>query len=832
MVGDVLRDFKYAIRSFARRPLFTAVIVLTLALGIGSNVAMFSVANAVLLRALPYDHPEELALVWTRLQATNVERSLVSGPDFADYQKLTTRFEGFAGAAAVPGTLTGSGQAERITNGYTTWNLFELLGVRPHIGRTFRKEDAITIDPKQFANPNPDLPPGTVMLSYGLWQRRFGGDPGVVGRTIQLDGWGSVVVGVLPPTFRIYLPADAAMPTNIDAWGVMPANITEFEREAALLTVVTRLRDGVTLEQAQEEMDAVATRLREVHPFHKTQNLHIRVNGMHRDVVNHARPALLALMGAVGFVLLIACANIANLLLVRATERGREIAVRAAVGSGRGRIITQMLIESAVLSSAGAVFGVLLAWQGIRLITSMSPGTLPRVEGAAIDLAALLYTAAAACVAAIVFGLAPALRAVRGNLADALRDRGSDTGGVRGNKLRSALVVLEVALSLVLLIGAGLMVRSFAEIQRVDPGFDARNVVTFNAPLQFLKYLTSAKRANFANELADRLRAIPGVGQVGGVTPLPLAGGEQYSVGSYGRAGGSDDVYRANKADFKAVLPGYFEAMRIRLLAGRTFERQDNREEALDVAIIDRKLAKRVFGEENPLGADLLVDHFNEKTFSLERLPVRIVGVVDNVRSTSLAAEGRETIYVPYIFSSFLPLTYVVRTAGNPAGLIARIRAEAAAMDPDVPIAELSTLESYVSNAMSQTRFLLALIGAFAALALGLAALGLYGVISYSAKQRTREIGVRVAFGASQRDVMRLILGQGLLVAVAGIVLGLAGAAALTRVVRSFLVGVSATDPITFAGVPALLLAVAIVASFFPARRASRVDPNVALQDR
>jgi putative ABC transport system permease protein len=831
MVADVIRDFKYAIRSFARRPLFTAVIVLTLALGIGSNVAMFSVANAVLLRALPYDHPEKLALVWTRLQATNVERSLVSGPDFGDYQTQTTRFEGFAGAVAVAGTLTGAGQAERIVNGYTTWNLFELLGVRPLLGRTFRKEDAITIDPKQFANPNPDLPPGTVMLSYGLWQRRFGGDPKVIGRTIQMDGWGSVVVGVLPPTFRIYLPADAAMPTNVDAWNVLPNNITEFAREAPMLTVVARLRDGVTLEQAQHEMDAVATRLREVHQFHKTQDLRIRVNGMHRDVVNHARPALLALLGAVGFVLLIACANIANLLLVRATERGREIAVRAAVGSGRGRIIRQMLVESAVLSCAGAVLGVLLAWQGIRVITALSPGNLPRIEGASIDLAALLYTAGAASVAAILFGLAPALRAVGGNLVDALRDRGSDMGGVRGNKLRSALIVLEVALSLVLLVGAGLMARSFSKIQKVDPGFEARNVVTFNAPVKMLKYITSASRANFANELADRLRAIPGVERVGAVTPLPLAGGEQYAVGSYGRVGGSDDVYRANKADYKATLPGYFEAMGIKLLSGRTFERLDNREEALDVAIIDRKLATRVFGKEDPLGADLLVDHFNEKTFSFDRLPVRIVGVVDNVRSASLAAESRETIYLPYVFNSFLPLTYVVRTAADPASLIARIRAEAAAMDPEVPIAELSTLTSYVSNAMSQTRFLLALIGAFAVLALGLASLGLYGVVSYSAKQRTREIGVRVALGAAERDIVGLILGQGLAVSLAGIALGLAGAVALSRVVSAFLVGVSATDPITFAGVPAVLLAVAIVASFIPARRASHVDPNVALRD-
>ena len=525
-------------------------------------------------------------------------------------------------------------------------------------------------------------------------------------------------------------------------------------------------------------------------------------------------------------MLLIACANIANLLLVRATEREREIAVRAAVGSGRGRIIAQMLVESAVLSWAGAVLGVLLAWQGIRLITALSPGNLPRVERAAIDLGALLYTAGAACVAAIVFGLAPALRAVAGNLADALRDRGSDTGGLRGNKLRSALVVLEVALSLVLLVGAGWMVRSFAQIQRVDPVRRAER-----------RYIQRPCSSSSTSRGSGRTSPTswpigpghPGVERVGGVTRCRSRAA---SSTPSGRTAASRLGRRlsANKADYKRccrILRSHEDQATV----GPHFERSDKPEEALDVAIIDRKLAEKVFGEEDPLGSDLLVDHFNEKTFSLERLPVRIVGVVDNVRSASLAAEGRETVYVPYVFNSFLPLTYVVRTAADPASLIARIRAEAAAMDPDVPIAELSTLASYVSNAMSQTRFLLALIGAFAALALGLASLGLYGVISYSAKQRTREIGVRVAFGATERDVVRLILGQGLVVTLAGIGLGLAGAAALTRVASSFLVGVSATDPLTFVGVPALLLAVAIVASFVPARRASRVDPNVALRD-
>ncbi|HZM27172.1 MAG TPA: ABC transporter permease, partial [Gemmatimonadales bacterium] len=635
MIRDVLRDLKYALRSFARRPLFTGVILLTLALGIGSNVAIFSVANAVLFRALPFRNPGELAFVWTRLPKTNVSRALVSGPDFKDYQTETTRFTGFAGAVALPGNITGEGPPERITNAYVTWNMLEILGVRPILGRTHRAEDAFPMDPKQFGNPDAKLPPNKVVLSYGLWQRRFGGDSAVIGKTILLDGWGSLVIGVLPRDFRIYLPPDAGMPSNIDAWGILPSNIGDFERQAAWLTVVTRLKEGVTLEQGQEDMDRLAARLREVHQFHKTQDLQIVVAGMHRDVVEHVRPALVALLGAVGFVLLIACANIANLLLVRASERNREIAVRAALGSGRGRIVAQMLTESLVLAAAGTVLGLVLAWQGIRVIKALSPANLPRIESVSLDGPAFAFAAAVAVVAAILFGLAPALRAVRGNLADGLRDRGTDTGGARGNKLRTVLVVSEVTLSLVLLIGAGLMVRSFAAIQKVNPGFEAKNVVTFNVPIPFLKYLTSQLRATFINQLGDRLATIPGVESVGGVTPLPLAGGEQYSVGSYGKIGDSDDAYRTNKADFKAVLPGYFETMKIALVSGRTFVRSDNEAQALDVAMVDAKFAARVFGKENPLGAQILVDHFNEQTFSMERLPVTIVGVVANVRSAS-----------------------------------------------------------------------------------------------------------------------------------------------------------------------------------------------------
>ncbi len=828
---ETLGDLRQAVRSFARRPLFTSVLLLTLALGIGSNVAIFSVANTVLFRPLPYESPEELGLVWTRLPATNVARTLVSGPDFADYRTGTSLFDGFAGAMALRGTLTGDGAPEEVMTGWTTENLFRILGVKPALGRDFNPDDAFPIDPELFGDPNANLPPGAVMLGHAFWERRFGSDPTILGRTILLDGWGAVVVGVLPRDFRIHLPADAGMPTNVEAWRVLPENFSDFARDSPWLTVVTRLKDGVALEQAQLELDAVAARLRDAHQFHANQNMQIVLNGMHRDVVSHARPALLALLGSVGFVLLIACGNVANLLLVRGSEREREIAVRAAIGGGRGRIVRQMLTESAVLAAGGAVLGVVLAWWGVRAITALSPGNLPRIDEVGIDGPVLAFTAGLTAFSALVFGLAPALRAVAGNLADFLRDRGSHSGGVRGNRLRTALVVTEVALSLVLLIGAGLMLRSFAELRRVDPGFEPENVVTFSAPLQFMKYATPSARSNFMNELGVRLSGLPGVERVGGVTPLPLAGGEQYSVGSYGRVGAAEEAYLANKADFKAVLPGYFEALGIEVLSGRSLELADNDPNALEVAVVDEKLAERLFEGDDPLDKEILLDHFNEETFSMERRPRRIVGVVENVRSTSLAAEARETVYLPYVLFPWLPLTYVVRTRSDPAGLVPLIRREVESIDPDVPVSSVGTMESHVSRAMAPTRFFLALVGTFAAVALVLASLGLYGVISYSVRQRTREIGVRVAFGARDVDVLRLVLGQGLGLALGGVAIGLAVALALTRVVESLLVGVSSTDPLTFAGIPTFLVVVAAVAVYVPARRAMRVDPVEALRD-
>ncbi len=829
-MGLFIDDLRYAVRSCAKRPGFTAVILLTLGLGIGSSVAIFSVANAVLFRPLPYEDPEELVLVWNRLPATNVSRSLVSGPDFLDYRNETTLFEGFAGAFALQGTITGDGPAEEIMAAWTSENIFEILGVAPMLGRDFTLEDAAPIDFDDFTNPNATLAPGAVILTYGFWQRRFGSDPSVVGRTIQLDGLGSVVVGILPEDFHIYLPADAGMPTNIDAWRVIPSNFAENARDAAWLTVVTRLKDGVPIERAQEEMDALAQRLREQYQHHANTNMQIVLNGMHQDVVNHARPVLLSLLAVVGFVLLIACSNVANLLLVRAASRGREIAVRAALGGGKGQIIRQMLTESGVLATGGALLGLLLAWWGVRLLAALGPDNLPRLEEVAIDGPVLLFTLVAAVASALIFGVVPALKAASPNLANALKERGSDSGGVRGNKVRTVLVVSEVALSLVLLIGAGLMVRSFAELRNVDPGFDPENVLTFSTPLSFFTYSDRDQRADFMNQLSDRIAALPGVQAVGGVTPLPLGGGDQYSVSSYGLETATEEEWLSNKADYKAVLPGYFEAMGIRLIAGRTIERADNEAEALNVAVIDRKLADKVWPGGDPLGKELVAERFSTEEFGLVREPMRIVGVVENVRGESLAFEGRETLYVPFRFSPWLSATMTVRaTAGTLAGLLPLARREVAALDPEIPVSAVRFMDSYVDDAMAQTRFLLTLIGIFSGMALLLASLGLYGVISYSVRQRTREIGVRITFGAHDSDIIRLILKQGLTLGAMGVLVGLVVAFFGTRIATSLLVGVSTTDPITFLGVPIVLLIVTAIASYIPARRAIRIDPVEAL---
>jgi predicted permease len=828
------QDLRYALRGFVQRPGYSAVLVLTLGLGIGSTVAIFSVTNAVLFRPLPFADPERLVLVWNRLANTNVDRGLVSGPDFVDYQQQTTTFEGFAGAVANNGTLTGEGRAEQALVGWTTVNFFDVLGVSPLRGRDFAPEDAPPIDPQSLADPNAQLPPGALILSYGMWQRRFGRDPNVLGLSLQVDGQECIIVGVLPRDFRIYLPPDAGMPTDIDLWRAAPVNMITFaDRATPLFTVVGRLKTGVTVAQAQAEMDRLATTLREQYQPHARSGMHITVNSMHADIVAHVRPLLIAVLAASGFVLLIACANVANLLLVRAASREREIAVRAALGGGRGRIIRQMLTESGVYATAGGVLGLLLAWWGNRALVALHPENLPRLENIGIDGTVLAFTAGATVLAALLFGMAPALKSASPNLANALKDRSSESGGRRGNKIRTALVVAEVALSLVLLVGAGLMLRSFAKLRQVEPGFDPKDVLTFSAPLPLFKYLDPNGRADFHERLQQRIEGLPGVERVGGVVPLPLGGGDQYLVYSYGRSDATQDQWAQTKADYKAVQPGYFEAMGARVVAGRSLSPADNRADARSVVVIDERLAQRVWPGGDPIGKQLDVTKFAVDTSGVrpERVAAEVVGVVRNIRAQSLTEEGREAVYFPFRWFPWAPLSFTVRTTGNALALAPLIRPEVEVLDPDVPMADIRLMSDYIAEAMAPTRFTLTLIGTFAAMALVLASIGLYGVISYSVRQRTREIGVRIAFGAGEKDIVRLVVGRGMTLGLAGVGAGVVVALASTRTVSGLLYGVSAIDPVTFLGIPFVLVAVTGIASYVPARRAMRVDPVEALRD-
>jgi putative ABC transport system permease protein len=828
------QDLRYAFRGFVQRPAYTAVLVLTLALGIGSNVAIFSVANAVLFRPLPFLNPEELVLIWNRQDNTNVKRALISGPDLIDYKQQTTMFDEFAAALANNGTLTGEGRAERILVGYITVNFLHVLGVSPMIGRQFEAADAPPIDPRSFGDPNAKTPPGALILSYGLWQRRFGRDPNVVGKSLQVDGQECIVVGVMPDGFRIYLPPDAGMPTDIEAWRAVPEQMLSFtDRNVPFFTVVSRLKPNVTLAQAQAEMDRLATTLREQYQVHARSGMHITVNSMHEDIVAHVRPLLLAVAAAAAFVLLIACANVANLLLVRAASREREIAVRAALGGGRGRIIRQMLTESSVFSVVGGAIGVLLAWWGTRVLVAMRPENLPRLENIGIDWTVLGFAAATTVLAAALFGLTPALKAASPNLANALRERSNQASNTGGNKIRTALVIAEVALSLVLLVGAGLMLRSYAKLQDVDPGFRSEQLLTFSVPLPLFKYVDPNQRADFFERLKQQIEGMPGVQQVGGVTPLPLGGGEQYLVYSYGTSDASDEQWSQTKADYKAVLPGYLEAMDARLVAGRFFTMADHRADSRRVVMIDEKLATRAFPGGDAVGRQLDVSVFAFDTTGMRtvRVSAEVVGVVGNIRAESLTEDGREAVYFPFRWLPYVPLTMTIRVAGDPLVLVQPIRQAIEAMDPDAPMADVKPMGQYVEEAIAPTRFTLTLISVFATLALVLASIGLYGVISYSVRQRTREIGVRMAFGANESIILRLVLGRALILGLLGVGAGIVASLVSTRTVSSLLYGVSAIDPVTFLAIPFVLIAVTLVASYVPARRAMRVDPVVALRD-
>jgi putative ABC transport system permease protein len=849
----VLKDFGYAARTLRRHPAFTAVAVITLALGIGACTAIFSVVNAVLLRPLPYAGASRLVLVWGELRARSVSNWMFAPPDYADLKKQATVFEDIAAVVAsgrAPVSDDG-GEPEMVRVAAGTSNLFRLLGARIAYGRDFVDDDATPQPPAVDAQANaqaqapnaraaqtpaqaqaaqPPAPklPLIAILSDGFWKRRYGGDTGIIGKTIDVGDRRAQIVGVLEPGFEILFPPRSNVFPTPDVWSAARIDYANANRNNVSHRVIARLKPGVTLEQAEANVEGIATDLRAHFPIKQTAGLHFHVVPMHGDLVKDVRPALLTLMGAVLLVLLIACANVANLLVVRASGRGQELAIRAAIGGSRWRLVRQLLVESLLIAGAGTALGLLLARAGIRALLALSPENLPRIDGVGIDPSVLAFSAIAGLITAVACGIVPALRASRPDLMDVLRQCGRSPGLRGGRLLRNGVVVTEVALSFVLLVGSGLMVRSFSALQRVDPGFDANGVLTFLMPARGQK---PEERDLFLREVRERLRALPGVQAVSAATPLPLDGSS--ANGRWGPEAAAANPSLYLQADAKIVLPGYFETLRTRLIAGRTFTEADNASAAKLMIIDDRLAAKAFPNQENPsqyaVGRRLL-----SRISTPDAELFEIVGVVAHQRHASLAADGPEGMfftdgYVGHGAAS----RWIVRAAGggDPSRLTSAVRAAMLAIDPKATLAEVRPMSALVDRAQAPLRFAMLLMSLFGGVAALLAAIGLYGVLSTVVRQRTAELGMRMVFGAERGRIFTLVIGEGLRLSAAGIAIGFIAALGFTQVMRSLLVGVTPADPLTFAAMAALFFIVAALACWLPAQRAAALDPIVALRN-
>jgi len=798
------QDLRYGARMLLKQPGFTLIAVVTLALGIGATTAIFSVVNAVLLQSLPYRDAKQLVAV--SLNDNDGEFGNTGFATFVDWQARAKSFEQLALIRSWGGVLTGQGEPERMNGLRVTPEYFKLLGVAPALGRDFRREEN-----------RPDAR-FVVAISHALWQRRFNGDPHVVGKPIVLSGQTYTVIGVMPRGFEDLLAANFYQ--RAEVWGPLGYDVTQSSacRTCQHLKAFGRLKDGVTSEQARTEMNAIAAALKQEHPTEYPVASAV-VFGLQDEFVKGIRPALYLLLIAVSLLLLIACANVANLLLARATDRAREMAVRAALGAGRFRIIRQLLVESLLLAGLGAALGLVLAVWGVEALMALKPATLLKLQTAAIEARVLTFAAAVSLLTGVLFGLAPAWQASKSDLQLALK--GSDRRLSAGGRLRSLLVVSEIALALALLIGAGLLLKSFVRLLNVKPGFEPGKLITMMVPASGAKYDQEEAVRQFYREVLERVSKLPGVEAAGVVSNLPL-------FGNYDSSGFHiEEKPLPNPADAPdvqryGVSPDYLRAMRINLLRGRGFTEQDGVNAPL-VALISQTAAQRFWPNEDPLGKRVRIGGIKD--------PLRtIVGVVPDVLHNGLEDGPDTQAYVPHAqwTDSFMQLT--VRTAAEPAGVIAAIRREIKAVDKDIPLYQIATMEQLVETTTAQRRFTLLLAGVFAALSLLLAGLGIYSVIARSVAQRTREIGIRMALGAQTGDVLRLIVGQGLKLALLGVGIGLAGATAITRLMKTLLFGVSPTDPLTFGGVALLLVGVALLACWIPARRAAKVDPMIALK--
>ena len=805
----LLSDIRYSLRILLKRPGFTLVAVITLALGIGANTAIFSVVNAVLLRPLPFKNPDRLMTLWENNLKQGQDHGAVGGANFTDWRNRNQVFESLAAYFNWNYNLTGGDEPQRLRAVLVSGEFFQTLGVEAMAGRVLNPED------------DQDGKDDVVVLSHTLWQNGFGASSAIIGQTIRLNGRGHTVVGVMPRGFTF--PDE-----KTDIWRPMAMSAQQVQnRQGKWLSAIGRLKTGVSIEQASADMGAIALQLEQQYPD-ANAGYGVRLVPLHEEIVGKVNTILLILFGAVGFVLLIACANIANLLLARASSRQKEIAVRAALGASRRRLINQFLTEGLLLAMMGGVLGLLLALWGSDALIALSPANIPRLKEAGVDGRVLGFTLLLSLLTTLIFGLAPALQASKPNLNEALKEEGRGASSGSGGRLRSLLVIGEVAVSVVLLVGAGLMIKSFVQLQGVNAGFDAHNLLTMEITLPASRYGQNQQQIGFFQQALERIKSLPGVKAVGAVQDLPFKFNEMsfpIRIDSTLEGQLVQSASEQPKAVYRAVTDDYFRALEIPLLEGRTFTSQDDLNTS-PVVIINQSMANRFWPDEDPLGKRIRFGEASDPAYT-------IVGVVGDIKHMGLNADEGAVMYQPHAQKRFPWLrwmTLVVRTDEDARGLAAAVRSRIQEVDKDQPVYGVATMEQLLAESIATPRFSTLLLAGFALLALALTVIGVYGVVSYTIAQRTREIGIRMALGAQMRDVIRLVIGQGLKLVLTGVGLGLAGAGALTHTMKSLLFGVSATDPGIFAMVAVLLTGVALLACYLPSRRAAKVDPMIALR--
>ena len=806
-MNSFFRDLRYSARMLLKSPGFTVVAVLALTLGIGANTAIFSVVNSVLLRPLPYSDPGRLMQLWEASAKKGRSEIPASYPNFADWRDQNHVFEHVVAYSDWSFNLTGAGEPERIRSAIVSPAFFSALGIKPIRGRVFLSGED---------ERGKDL---VAVISESLWQRRFNSDPNIVGRSLNLDDKSFTVVGVIARGVQAPVLSD-----EIELWAPLSHGFGFTNRYGHYLNVIARLKPDTTPQQAQADMNTIASRLEQQYP-ESNKERGVRVVSLGEQIVGNFRTSLLVMLGAVVFVLLIGAANVANMLLARAAARQKEMAIRTALGAGRWRIVRQLLTESLLLSLISGTFGLLVALWGVNLLVALGPADLPRVKEVTIDLRVLGFTLAVSLLTGILFGLLPALQASRPNLNERLKAGGrSATSGTRRQRLRGFLVIAEIALSLVLLVGAGLLIRSFLRLQAVNPGFNSRNVLTMQLDLSGPNYKKGAQVIAFHDQLLERLKRLPGVQYASTRSFVPIASDASFAYLLFHIESRQPDASEGSVAFYNAVSPDYFQTMMIPLRKGRSFSDRDVKG-SQNVAIVNETLARRYFGNEDAIGKRItLEDHPKEADW------VTVVGVVGDTKPRELHSEPVAELYMPYDQQPEPGMALMIRSASADSGVANAVRSEVLALDKNQPVYSIRTLDSVLSESVAAPRFRTLLLGVFAGVALILAGVGIYGVISYAVSQRTQEIGIRMALGARATDVLKLVVKGGMMLVLIGVAIGLAGAFALTRLLTTLLFGVTPTDAATFATVSAGLIVVALLACFIPARRATKVDPLVALR--